>query len=330
MEFSADSLDIDVTEEIATIAVAVDDVVHRTLRRRGAVVAVSGGIDSAACAALCVRALGAARVQLIALPEASSSPESLELAEELAVALGADLLVDDLAAALAGAGCYDRQLTAIRQAVPEYGDGWKHKLSMPSILEGDRLNVTRLTVEDPTGEQRTVRMPPAAYLQLVAATNYKQRLRTTTAYYHADRLNYAVCGTPNRLEYDQGFFVKLGDGAADVKPIAHLYKSQVYAMAEYLGVPEAIRSRPSTTDTYSLAQSQEEFYFSLPYERMDLCLYGKNNGVPIEDVSKATGLTPEQVERVYRDIDQKRKTTAYLHLQPELAVEVLEISHSLR
>ena len=149
-------------------------------------------------------------------------------------------------------------------------------------------------------------------------------------YYHADRLNYVVSGTPNRLEYDQGFFVKLGDGSADVKPIAHLYKSQVYALAEYLGVPEEIRSRPPTTDTYSLPQSQEEFYFSLPYDAMDLCLFGKNNGVPVEDIAAATGLTAEQVNRVFRDIDQKRKTTQYLHLGPELAEEIPEISHTLK
>jgi len=149
-------------------------------------------------------------------------------------------------------------------------------------------------------------------------------------YYHADRLNYAVSGTPNRLEYDQGFFVKLGDGAADVKPIAHLYKTQVYALAEYLGVPEEIRTRPSTTDTYSLPQSQEEFYFSLPHDLMDLCLFGKNNNVPAVDVSAATGLTAEQVNRVFHDIDQKRMTTRYLHMPPQLADDVPEISHALK
>ena len=157
----------------------------------------------------------------------------------------------------------------------------------------------------------------------MAATNFKQRVRKMLEYYHADRLNYVVSGTPNRLEYDQGFFVKLGDGAADVKPIAHLYKSQVYALAEHLGVPEEIRTRPSTTDTYSLPQSQEEFYFSLPYQRMDLCLYGKNHAVPVEEVAAATELTVEQVHRVYRDIDQKRRTTRYLHLAPQLVDEVL-------
>jgi NAD+ synthase len=166
-----------------------------------------------------------------------------------------------------------------------------------------------------------------AYLEIVAATNFKQRTRKMLEYYHADRLNYAVAGTPNRLEYDQGFFVKLGDGAADVKPIAHLYKSQVYALAEHLGVPEDIRRRPPTTDTYSLAQGQDEFYFSLPYDKMDLCLYAKNNGLPISEVAQATGLTSEQVERVFGDIDTKRSTTRYLHLAPILVDDVLEIKN---
>lgn len=325
MSFSAESLDFDIAGEIAVIVAAVGDAVHQTLRRRGAVVAVSGGIDSAACAALCVHALGAERVQLIALPEASSSPESLVLARELAAALGADLLVDDLTAALAGAGCYDRQMDAIRQAVPEYGEGWKHKLSIPSILEGNRLNVTRLTVEDPAGNQRTVRMPPAAYLQLVAATNYKQRLRTTTAYYHADRLHYAVCGTPNRLEFDQGFFVKGGDGLADFKPIAHLYKTQVVHVAAALGVPQGILDRTPTTDTFSLAQTQDEFYFALPYHQMDLCLYAHNHGVPAEAAAPVVGLTAEQVGRVYDDIEAKRRATAPLHVQGLLVRPVPEI-----
>ena len=146
-------------------------------------------------------------------------------------------------------------------------------------------------------------------------------------YYHADRLNYAVAGTPNRLEYDQGFFVKLGDGAADVKPIAHLYKTQVYQLAEYLEVPAEIRRRPPTTDTYSMPQGQDEFYFSLPYDRMDLCLYGKNNGITTAIVADALGLTPEQVQSVYDDIDTKRSTTRYLHLPPLLIDDVPEIEH---
>jgi NAD+ synthase len=198
-------------------------------------------------------------------------------------------------------------------------------LVLPSILESDRLNVTRLTVQDPSGTASTVRLPSAAYLQIVAATNYKQRVRKMTEYYHADRLNYAVSGTPNRLEYDQGFFVKQGDGAADFKPIAHLFKTQVYQLAEYLGVPEEIRRRPPTTDTFSMPQTQEEFYFALPYDRMDLCLYALNNSVSAEEVAPVVNLTTDQVNRVFKDIEAKRRATRYLHERPLLVAPVAEV-----
>lgn len=201
---------------------------------------------------------------------------------------------------------------------------------LPSVIDSDSFRLYSVVVEAPDGTQSTHRLTTESYLGIVAATNFKQRVRKMLEYYHADRLNYVVSGTPNRLEYDQGFFVKLGDGSADVKPIAHLYKSQVYALAEYLGVPAEIRSRPSTTDTYTLAQSQEEFYFSLPHDRMDLCLFGKNNDVPVADIAGATGLTEEQVQRVFRDIDQKRKTTEYLHFAPELAGTIPEITASVK
>jgi NAD+ synthase len=196
---------------------------------------------------------------------------------------------------------------------------------IPNVIEHKGFSVFSIVAQSPDGEILKKRLPLKAYLEIVAATNFKQRTRKMLEYYHADRLNYAVAGTPNRLEYDQGFFVKLGDGAADVKPIAHLYKSQVYQLAEYLGVPEEIRKRPPTTDTYSMPQGQDEFYFSLPYDRMDLCLYGKNHHVLPEVVAKVIGLEPTQVERVYADIDTKRATTRYLHLPPLLIDDVAEI-----
>jgi len=322
--FSSASLVLDLPETAAAIEKEIRRHVAG-LRRRGMVVGLSGGIDSSVVTALCARALGPERVQVLLMPERVSSPESLSLGKLLTSQLGTPVLVEDIAPTLEAAGCYARQTEAIRMMFPEYGDGWKSKITLPSILDSDRLNVSELTVESPSGERKTARMPLAAYLQMVAATNFKQRVRKMMEYYHADRLNYAVAGTPNRLEYDQGFFVKLGDGSADVKPIAHLYKSQVFALAEYLGVPEDIRRRPPTTDTFSLPQTQEEFYFALPYEKMDLCLFAHNHAVPAAEVAEATGLTTEQVERVFRDIEQKRRTTRYLHARPLLVEPVSEI-----
>jgi len=209
--------------------------------------------------------------------------------------------------------------------VPEYGEGWKCKIVLPNLLEGSAYALFSVVVRSPAGAEKCVRLTAEAYLGVVAATNFKQRARMLVEYYHADRLNYAVVGTPNRLEYDQGFFVKHGDGAADLKPIAHLYKTQVYQLAKYLDIPAEIQERPPTTDTYSLPQSQEEFYFALPYDKMDLCLYAVNEGLPAAELAAAIGLTVEQAERAYRLIESKRSATRYLHLPP-LMVEAGEAS----
>jgi NAD+ synthase len=316
--FSKDVLAIDAPSVVETIGQSIKEIVMGRLGRRGVVVGLSGGIDSSVVAALCTRALGKERVFGIFMPERDSHGDSLRLGRLLADSLGIEAQVEAIGSALEGLGCYRRQDEAIRAVFPEYSEGYKSKITLPPILENDRLNVMQLTVQDPSGKLSTSRMPVGAFRQLVAATNFKQRVRKMVEYYHADRLGYAVAGTPNRLEYDQGFFVKQGDGAADFKPIAHLYKSQVYALAAFLGVPAEIRARPPTTDTYSLEQTQDEFFFALPYDRMDLCLYAKNHGVSAEEAAPVVGITPEQVLRVYKDIDAKRKAARYLHQAPLL------------
>ena len=293
--------------------------------RRGFVVALSGGIDSSVTAALCVRAVGAERVFGLHMPERASAPETLRLSRAVSDTFGFDSAVEEIADTLEAVGCYSRYDDAVRRVVPDYGPGWKSKIVLPSVTEDDSLRIYSLVVEDPDGTQSRHRLSTDAYLGVLAAMNFKQRVRKMLEYHHADRLNYATTGTPNRLEYDQGFFVKLGDGAADVKPIAHLYKTQVYALAEHLGVPAEIRARPSTTDTYSLEQSQEEFYFSLPHHLMDLCLHGRDHDVPLPDLAAVVGLDTAQVERVMRDIDQKRRSTRYLHAPPVLVEEISQI-----
>ncbi len=326
MTFGPEALALDEAEEVDRIIESIRRYV-RTYRRKGVIVAVSGGIDSSVVAALSTRALGPERVFALHLPERESDSETLSFSTQVTDWLGVDSVVEDISPILTAAGCYRRRDAAIRSVIPEFGEGYTSKIVLPSVVDSDAFRLFTLVVEAPDGTRTSARLPTAAYLEIVAASNFKQRTRKMLEYYHADRLNYVVAGTPNRLEYDQGFFVKLGDGAADVKPIAHLYKTQVYALAEYLGVPSEIRARPSTTDTYSMPQSQEEFYFSLPYPRMDLCLLGLNTGVAPEAIAAATGLTDEQVGRVIRDIEQKRRSTAYLHAAPDLADEIPQIAY---
>lgn len=247
------------------------------------------------------------------------------LSHSVARAFGIETVHEDISEILEALSFYRRYDTAVQLVIPEYGDGWKSKMVISDVSDNQRFSLFSVVAQSPDGTLLTKRLSLEAYRGVVAATNFKQRTRKMLEYYHADRLNFAVAGTPNRLEYDQGFFVKLGDGASDVKPIAHLYKSQVYQLAEYLGVPAEICKRAPTTDTYSLSQGQDEFYFSLPYAQMDLCLYAKNNGISPGHVAAAADLSTDQVRHVFADIDTKRSTTRYLHLPPQLVGRVPEI-----
>ena len=316
--FSADVLRIDAQAVARDLETFLRETVFHRLRRKGIVVGLSGGIDSSVVGALAARALGADRVLGLMMPESDSSGDSVMLATTIAGAFGIRTIREDISDTLRAAGCYRRRDEAIRGVVPEYAEGWRCKIVLPDQITQPGYAIFSIVVQSPSGEQRRVRLPLDAYLAIVAATNFKQRVRKMMEYHYADRFRYTVAGTANLLEHDQGFFVKLGDGAADVKPIARLYKSQVYQLAEWLGVPEEIRRRTPTTDTYSLEQSQEEFYFGLSLEQTDLCIYAREHGVPAEEVAPAVRMTPEQVTRAFQVIDSKREAARYLHAAPAL------------
>ena len=310
-------LQFDAARECDRIVEALRRGVH-ALGRRGAVVGVSGGVDSSVVLALCTRAFDAEGVLAILSPDRDSAVDTVSLSRVAAAGARVAVVEEDITPILEALGCYRRRDEAVAGLIPGYTAEWKIKIVLPPVLGASRLRVFTLVAENPSGEQVSRRLPAEAYRSLLAAMNFKQRARKILEYYHADRLGYAVAGTPNRLEFDQGFFVKNGDGAADVKPIAHLYKTQVYRLAEILEVPEPIRTRIPTTDTYPLEQTQEEFFFSLPLETLDLCLFGRDRHIAEEDVAAVTGLAREDVERVFADIDAKRRAGRYLHAPPLL------------
>ena len=319
MTFGKHVLTIDPAIETERLVAFLQNSVRQVLRRHGGVVGISGGVDSSVVLALCVRAFGPQRVAAVILPETDSDPESETLARLVADRFGVEPVLEVITPALEGFGCYRRRDEAIRRVFPEYDPqkGYKAKIVLPqNLLDEDTLNVFHLTIVTPEGDEKTKRLPPREYFQIVAASNFKQRTRMAMLYYHAELRNYAVIGTANKNEHDQGFFVKYGDGGVDVKPIAHLYKTQIYQLAEYLGVPEEIRTRPPTTDTYSARSTQQEFFFRLPFELMDLLWFAQENQVPIAEVAQAMGLSETQVQRAFADFTRKARTTAYLRTPP--------------
>ena len=323
MTFTREDLKLDCEREADRIGDVLRKLLRET-RRRGVVLGLSGGIDSSVTAALAERALGNERVFGIFMPEADSEPESLALGQRLANHLGIRSVLEDIAPALVALKCYERRNEAVASVIPGFNADWKFKLVLPGA-DHRGLSFYSVVARSPDGGEFKERLPLDAYLAIVAATNFKQRVRKTVEYHWADRLNFLVAGTPNRLEYDQGFFVKQGDGASDIKPIAHLYKTQVYEMAAYLGIPAEICRRMPTTDTYSLPQGQDEFYFNLSYDKLDICLYGKNHHIAVEEVAVAAGLTNAQVVHAFKDIDAKRIATRYQHLKPVLLEKVVDV-----
>ncbi len=317
--FSKDILHLDnIDEVIDMICQKLKEDVYKRFRRYGGVIGISGGIDSSVTLALSAKAFGPEKLLAIMLPETDSSPESELLARELANKFGVKSIVENISGALDGFGCYRRRDEAVKNVIPEFNPAIdKMKVIIPEEFVNKNLPpVHFVSVIFKDGTEKRARLPLKEYLQIVAASNFKQRSRANMLYYHAESLNYAVIGTPNKHEVQQGFFVKYGDGAADVMPIGNLYKTQVYQIARHLGVPEAIIKRTPTTDTYSAEQTQEEFFYQMPFEKMDLLWYGWENGYSAEEVAPVMEMSIEQVNKIFKNFARKKQTTEYLRTPP--------------
>ncbi len=319
MRFTRNILSIDPAAETERIVESLRQKVQKVLRRYGGAVGISGGVDSAVVLALSVRAFGPGKVIPVIMPDKDSDPLSEHLARQLAGQFGVEPVLENVTPALEGFGCYRRRDEAIRRIFPEYdpAGGYKAKIVLPqNLLQENTLNTFSVTIVAPDGKERNAQLPVQEFLQIVAASNFKQRTRMATLYYHAELRNYAVIGTANKNEHDQGFFVKYGDAGVDIKAIGHLYKTQVYQLAEYLDIPKAIRERPPTSDTYSAACTQQEFFFRLPFDLMDLLWYAQEHNIPAAEVAQVMEMPEVQIQRAYEDFSRKFRTTSYLRTHP--------------
>jgi len=317
MDYNRNSILINPKEEVDNIIKAIKYSIQHILKKRGAVVGVSGGVDSSVALALTSLALGHDKVLAVMLPEKESSDDNITFVEKLLEKFNVECLTEDLTDALNGLGCYRRRDKAVKEIFPEYDTTYKMKIILPSdILGTNNLNLFHLEIISPDGVMKQKRLPLKQYLEIVAASNFKQRTRMSMLYYLAEIRNYAVIGTPNKNEHEQGFFVKYGDSGSDLRPIKHLFKTQIYQIADYLEIPNLIKKRIPTSDTYSASQSQEEFFFRLPFDILDRIWYGWENGVPTEQIADVLKLSFEQVENVITDIKRKINTTEYLRKEP--------------
>lgn len=314
---SASFLDMDPEAEADRISAFIRETLVR-YHKDGLVVGLSGGIDSALVSELCIRAVGIDRVKGLILPERESNPISREYAEKHAKKMGIVYEVADITGTLLGFGTYDLRDEIIREIFPEYtSEKYRMKLSLPpDLLNRNSFNVFSLSIKDDEGNEKTKRLNKNGLNGIMAATDTKQRTRMMHLYYQAERMGYLVCGTTNKNETVQGFYVKFGDGGVDLEPIAHLYKTQVYRLSRHLGVIDEIIEREPSPDTFNSYIGDEEFYFRIPYDLLDILLYAWENKLPNDEVSSLTDLTEEQIMRAYRDFDSKYRSTEHLRELP--------------
>jgi NAD+ synthase len=317
MQFNKNILQLACAKEVDKIGAFIKKQVV-DMKREGVVIGLSGGIDSAVCSALCAKILGKEKVLGVILPEKESNPISEKYAAKHAQEIGIKTETRDITPILTGMGTYERRDQAIREVFPEFDNQLKSKIVLPQdILTTGSFNYFTLKITDDQGKEQNARLNNQILRRIVAATNSKQITRMMCLNYYADLNNLLVCGTTNRSEYMQGFFVKFGDGGVDFEPIEHLYKIQVYQLANYLNIiPEIIERAPSP-DTFSFCVTDQEMYFRMPFNQLDPLLYAWENQIPIPEAAKALDLEEDQVKRVFRDLTSKFNTTRNLRMPPQ-------------
>ncbi len=317
MSFHIDILKIDPATEADKVCAFVTDEVTKVYRRRGVVVGLSGGIDSAVMAALAVRAVGKENVVGLVLPEKESNPVSREYATAHAESLGIEHREVDVTDTVDSVGSYGRRDEFIRTLVPEYTAGCKYNITLPSdLLERSAYNVYVIRVELPDGSIKKKRLDAEAFRTITAFASIKIRSRMIHLYWEAERRSLVVAGTTNRTEYLLGDFCKYGDGGTDIEAFSHLYKNQIYQLADYLEVTPDIINRDPSPDTFSLPVTDQDFFFRIPFDKLDHLLYAWEHEVPVSETAEVVGVTEDAVTRAFRDFESKHRATAHLRVMP--------------
>ena len=317
MTFNLNVLKIDPARELERLSKFFVEQMNIVFRRKGVIVGLSGGIDSTCVATIAVRAVGKEKVVGLVLPETESNPVSSEYAIKHAQTLGIEHRRINITPTVDSVVQYKWRDEYIQDLIPEYKAGYKYNITLPTdLLERDSYSFYLLQVQMPDGETKKKRLNIEQFRTITSFANIKIRARMLHLYAEAERRNLLVIGTTNRTEFLLGDFCKYGDGGTDIEPITYLYKNQIYQLTDYLNViPEIVNRQPSP-DTFSLPVSDQEFFFRIPFDKLDYLLYAWEHKVTVIDAAKVLNISKDAVERAYKDFTAKNRTTTHLRNLP--------------
>ena len=317
MNFDRNILEIkNIGDIVQSLQNFIHEQVYDNFRKRGIVIGISGGIDSAVAAKLCCDAIGKENVLGIILPEKESNPQSQEFATKYCEKLGIKYEIEDVTSILDSSKIYQTREKIVEKYFPDYNQSCEYRLVFSENFDNDGLSIPYLEVNDESKQIHKIKLSLNDYFTITAATNIKHRIRMTRLYFYAEKNNFLVTGTTNKAEFQLGYFVKYGDGGVDIEPLANLYKTQVYQLGKYLDVPNEIIERKASPDTWSFDVSDEEFFYSLPYEIVDLMLFAKEKSVTLSDICSTLDLKEEKVKRILNSIERKLQASKTSRIFP--------------
>jgi len=277
----------------------IQDEISNNLQKKGVVFGLSGGIDSAVTAALCAKSFESEQILGLIMPEKESNESSKVLAKQVSKKFSFNTETINITKILESFGVYEKKENIVYEKFPEFNSKCKYRVVVPPKLK-NTIGIPFLEILDQDNQIHKLKITSLDFLTLTASTSIKHRVRMTLLYYHGEKNNFSVIGTTNKSEYQQGYFVKYGDGGSDIEPLVNIYKSQIYQLGKFLEIPKEILVSKASPDIWSFSTSDEEFFYTVPYNIVDLILYARENKLSISDVQKISDLKIEDIENLFQ------------------------------